>query len=349
MTDSSSSFTRIRRWAAVGAIVATAAFAVACSDDEEPATPASPSSPSTSAPTASPTAATMDGIDYGALSGTVRVDGSSTVYPVGEAVAEEFSKISSARVNVAFSGTGGGFEKFCRGETQFSHASRPIKESEVAACAANGIDDIVELQVAIDALTVMVHPDNDWVLCLNVQQMHDLFRVDGYTNWNQVDPSFPDRPISFFVPGTDSGTFDYFVEAIIDGVADDVGHRGDVTASEDDNILIRGLESDVNSIGYFGFAYFLHAGDRLKAVAIDGGEGCVEPAFEAALDGSYVPLARPLFIYTTETLMEENEAALGFAKFYMDNIQTLVPEVGYVTLPDDLFQSQLAKLEPFLP
>ncbi|MDA0815593.1 MAG: PstS family phosphate ABC transporter substrate-binding protein [Chloroflexi bacterium] len=349
MTETSSPFTRIRRWAVVGTMAAlTSTLLIACTDDEEPA----PAAPATS-PAASPTEAMMEGIDYEALSGTVRIDGSSTVFPIGEAVAEEFSRVSPVRANVAFSGTGGGFEKFCRGETDFSHASRPMKDSEKELCVTNGVvgsaDEIIELQVAIDALTIMANPRNDWVSCLNVEQLHNMFKVDGYTNWNEVDPSFPDAPLTFFVPGTDSGTFDYFVEAIIEGVDEDAGHRGDVTASEDDNILVRGLESDVNSVGYFGFAYFLHAGDALKAIAVDGGDGCVEPAFEAALDGSYSPLSRPLFIYTTETILDENEAALGFAKFYMDNIQTLVPEVGYVTLPEELFQAQLAKLAPFLP
>lgn len=325
---------------------------VACSEDEEPdaaTSTAASTAASGGAAAATATEAMATGIDYGSLSGTVRVDGSSTVFPVGEAVAEEFSKVSDVRSNVAFSGTGGGFEKFCRGETDFSHASRPIKDSEREACAANGRGDIVEVQVAIDALTVMVHPDNDWAACLTVQQLHDIFKVDGFTNWNQVDPSFPDAPIVGYVPGTDSGTFDYFVEAIIDGVADDVGHRGDFTASEDDNILAQGIENDTNAIGYFGFAYFLEAGQALKAVAVDGGDGCVEPSFDSALDGSYQPLARPLFIYTTETILAENPAALGFLNFYVENMQTLVPEVGYITLPENLYQEQVAKVAPFLP
>ena len=309
---------------------------VACSEDEEP-------------DEATAAAAMAEGLDYGSLSGTIRVDGSSTVFPVGEAVAEEFSKVSDVRANVAFSGTGGGFEKFCRGETDFSHASRPIKDSEREACAANGRADIVEVQVAIDALTVMVHPDNDWAACLTVQQAHDIFKADGFSNWNDVDPSFPDAPIVGYVPGTDSGTFDYFVEAIIEGVDKEAGHRGDFTASEDDNILAQGIENDVNAIGYFGFAYFLEAGKALKAVAIDGGDGCVEPSFDAALDGSYQPLARPLFIYTTETILKENQAALGFLNFYVENMQTLVPEVGYITLPENLYQEQVAKVTPFLP
>jgi len=326
-------------------------FAVACSDDGDDDPTTAPTSGATTAPTADGTAteAPMEGLDYGSLSGTVTIDGSSTVFPIAEAVAEEFSLVSDVNPNVGFSGTGGGFEKFCRGETDVSNASRPIKDSEVEACAAAGIDDIVEIQVGIDALTVMVNPANDWATCLNVQQLHDIFRVDGFTNWNEVDPSFPDAEIIGYVPGTDSGTFDYFVEAIIDGVAEDVGHRGDFTASEDDNVLAQGIEGDTNAIGYFGFAYFLEAGQALKAVAVDGGDGCVEPTFDTALDGSYQPLARPLFIYTTETLLTENPAVLGYIQFTIENMQALVPEVGYITLPEDLYQEQVAKVEPFLP
>jgi phosphate transport system substrate-binding protein len=322
------------------------AVLVACGDDGGDATATATSSGG--GPTA--TSATVDtGLDYGSISGSVRIDGSSTVFPISEAVAEEFSKISDVRANVAFSGTGGGFEKFCRGETDVSDASRPIKQSEIDACAAAGITDIVEIQVAIDALTVMVNPSNDWAACLTVDELHNIFKNGGVNNWSEVREGFPDEPITGFVPGTDSGTFDYFVEAIIEGVDKDAAHRGDFTASEDDNILASGIENDANSIGYFGFAYFLEAGDALTAVAVDGGDGCVAPSFEAALDGSYQPLARPLFIYTRESLLEENEAVLGFVAFYLEELQGLVPDVGYVTMPDDLYQAQVAKVTPFLP
>jgi phosphate transport system substrate-binding protein len=289
-------------------------------------------------------------IDYGSLSGEIRIDGSSTVFPISEAVAEEFSKVSDARVNVAFSGTGGGFEKFCRGETEVSDASRPIKDDEVTACADNGIDDIIELQVAIDALTVMVHPSNDFVECLTVQQLHDLF-AGNVSNWSELDPSYPDEDVIFYYPDADSGTFDYFVEAVIEGVDENANHRGDGTNSSDDNILALGIEGDENAIGYFGFAYFLEAGQALKAVQIDNGDGCVEPTFENALDGSYAPLSRPLFIYTRESFLSDhpNSPVLGFTKFYLDNTVTLVPDVGYVTMPDDLLAQQEAKIEAYLP
>lgn len=300
------------------------------------------------AATSEPGGAEAGVLDYESLSGEVRVNGSSTVFPVSEAVAEEFSLASNVRANVGSSGTGGGFEMFCRGEIDISDASRPINDEEVAACAAEGIDDIVEIQVAIDALTVMVHPNNDFVSCLTVEELNEIFKTGGATNWSEVRPDFPDAPIAWYYPGTDSGTFDYFVE-VLEGVDETSTHRGDGTSSEDDNILVQGIQNDENAIGYFGFAYYLEAGQTLKAVEIDGGEGCVAPSFEAALDGSYQPLARPLFIYTRESLLEERPEVLGFVNFYVENMQELVPDVGYVTLPDDLYQEQVAKIEPFLP
>ena len=280
----------------------------------------------------------------------VRVDGSSTVFPISEAVAEEFSKVARrARVNVGFSGTGGGFEKFCRGEIHVSDASRPIKQSEIDRCAGNGITDIVEIQVAIDALTVMVNPANDFAECLAVEQLHDIFKTGGAGKWSDIDPSWPDDAIHFYSPGPDSGTFDYFVEAIIEGVDENATHRGDGTSSEDDNVLAQGIEGDEHAIGYFGFAYFLEAGERLKPVAINNGAGCIEPSYETALDGSYTPLSRPLFIYTREKFLIENPDVLGFVNFYLENAEALVQEVGYVNLPEDLLTEQFAKIEPFLP
>ncbi len=282
------------------------------------------------------------------LTGEVRINGSSTVFPISEAAAEEFSLVSRVRTNVGSSGTGGGLEMFCRGEIDVASASRPIRDGEVATCASRGIEDIVELEIAIDALTVMVHPDNDFVSCLTVQELHDIFRTGGVTNWNEVRPEFPDAPISWYFPGTDSGTFDYFVE-VLQGVEENSTHRGDGTSSEDDNILVQGIQNDVYSIGYFGFAYYLEAGQTLKALEIDGGEGCVAPSSESALDGSYQPLSRPLFIYTREALLEERPEVLGFVTFYLRNAQVLAPEVGYIPLPDERLQEQMAKIARFLP
>ncbi len=265
-------------------------------------------------------------------------------------MAEEFGNAGAGtRVNVGLSGTGGGFEKFCRGETEISDASRPIKDSEVEACAAGGITDVVELQVGIDALTVVVHPDNDFVDCLTVDELRVIFQTDGASSWSEVRADFPDEPIVLYYPGTDSGTFDYFVEAILESAEPELAHRGDGTSSEDDNVLVQGVENDKGSIGYFGFAYYQEAGQDLKAVPIDGGEGCVEPTFDNALSGEYAPLSRPLFIYTREKFLEERPEVLGFVQFYLDNVEAIVPEVGYITLPVSLLDEQFAKIEPFLP
>jgi phosphate transport system substrate-binding protein len=332
------------------ALLAASTFALAAcgNDDSDDAT----DGPATSAP------ADGDRFDYGSLSGEINIDGSSTVYPITAAMAEEFDAVAGdVQVNVAFSGTGGGFEKFCAGEIEVSDASRPIKDNddpgalgEVQKCAANGIDDIVELQVGIDALTVMVNPDNDFVECLTVEQLHGLFKADGYTNWNQVDPSFPDEDISFYYPGTDSGTFDYFVEEIITGVDENATHRGDGTPSEDDNVLATGIEGDTHAIGYFGFAYYQEAGSALKAVSVDNGDGCVEPTFDNALSGDYAPLSRPLFIYTRESFLADPASpVLGFVKYYLESTPAIVPEVGYINIPDDLLAQQVAKIEQFLP
>jgi phosphate transport system substrate-binding protein len=283
--------------------------------------------------------------------GEIDIDGSSTVYPISAAVAEDFDAVAGdVRVNVGFSGTGGGFEGFCAGETHISDASRPIRQSEIDACAENGIDDVLEIEVGLDALTVMVHPDNDFVECLTIEQLHEIFRTDGVSNWNEVDASFPDRSIALYFPGTDSGTFDYFVETVIKDVDEAAFHRGDGTASEDDNVLAQGIGGDGDSIGYFGFAYFQDAGQSLKAVSIDGGEGCVAPSFESALDGSY-PLSRPLYIYTRELFLAEHSVnpVLRFVEFYLDNATVLVAEVGYVSLPADVLQAQKDKIAPFLP
>ena len=244
------------------AIVAFAAAFAACGDDDDDTGDDGDETAAATTPAGEETPADDGEFDYGSLSGEINIDGSSTVYPITAAVAEEFDAVAGdVLVNVAFSGTGGGFELFCNGEIEVSDASRPIKTSgdpvapeELENCAANGIEDVVELQVGIDALTVMVHPENDFVECLTVQQLHDIFKSGGFTNWNQVDPSFPDQDLSLYYPGTDSGTFDYFVETVITKVDETATHRGDGTSSEDDNILATGIEGDEDAIGYFGFA-----------------------------------------------------------------------------------------------
>ena len=336
-----------RRWPTL-LLAGLAAFAlvlVACGDDSADGD----GSADTPAPTTAATTAANDtdtgGDDdrYAGLSGEIRIDGSSTVFPISEAMAEEFGLVSDVRVNVAFSGTGGGFEKFCRGETQISDASRPIKQREIDACADNGITDIVEIQVAIDALTVMVHPDNDFAQCMTVAELNQAFSAGGAKRWNEIRSEWPDTEIVSYYPGADSGTFDYFNEAIIEAV-EGATHRGDGTPSEDDNILALGIGRDRNAIGYFGFAYFLEAGQSLQAVSVDNGDGCVTPSFEAALSGEYAPLSRPLYIYTRASLLRERPELAGFVRFFLDSSDAIVPEVGYVTMPADLLDEQRAKI-----
>ncbi|MGG6294543.1 PstS family phosphate ABC transporter substrate-binding protein [Leptolyngbya sp. AN02str] len=269
------------------------------------------------------------------VSGTILIDGSSTVYPVSEAMAEEFMAANSGvQVTVGTSGTGGGFEKFCSGETDISNASRPIDEEEIASCEAAGIE-YVELPVATDALTVVVNPENDWAECLTIEQLETIWRPESQgtiSNWNQVDPSFPDAPLALYGPGTDSGTFDYFTEVI---GGESGASRGDYTASEDDNVLVQGVTGDTNAIAYFGYAYYVENTDSLKAVSIDDGNGCVEPTQENVLSGNYTPLARPLFIYVSRASLEEKPQVQAFIDFYLDPAnKEFVGETGYVTLTD---------------
>ncbi|MCI0506494.1 MAG: PstS family phosphate ABC transporter substrate-binding protein [Gammaproteobacteria bacterium] len=270
----------------------------------------------------------------------VKVDGSSTVFPITEAMAEEFQKTEKGKtqVTVGISGTGGGFKKFCRGETDISDASRPIKESEVKLCKENGIE-YIELPVALDALTVVINPKNDWVDRLSVEELKKMWEPaaqDKITNWNQIRPGFPDRPLKLFGPGTDSGTYDYFVEAVIEGKST----RGDFTASEDDNVLVQGVASDVNALGFFGLAYYDENQGKLKAAPISwkGGKA-VSPSVENAKNASYQPLSRPIFIYVNKKTADEKAYVRRFVEFYLDNrnSQKLVKEVGYVPLPEKAY------------
>ena len=273
---------------------------------------------------------------------TIQIDGSSTVYPITEAMAEEFQNESGGkyRVTVGISGSGGGFKKFCRGETHISDASRPIKESERAACADAGIE-FIELPVALDALTVMVNPDNDWVDYLTVDELKKIWEpaAQGVVdNWSQVRAGFPDRPLTLYGAGVDSGTYDYFTEAV---VGQEGASRGDFTASEDDNVLVQGIASDPNALGFFGLAYYIENQDKLKAVPIQppGGGDPVAPSGETARDGSYQPLSRPIFIYVSKQAADEIEAVQEFVEFYLDpeNAELLVEEVGFVPLPTEAY------------
>ena len=265
----------------------------------------------------------------------VKVDGSSTVYPITEAVAEEFQKAKKNTVNVTvgISGTGGGFKKFCRGETDISNASRPILKKEIDDCKAAGIE-YIELPIAYDALTVAVNPKNDWIKSLTVEQLKAMWEPAAQgkvTSWKQVNPAWPDRPLKLFGAGADSGTFDYFTEAI-NGKAK--ASRGDYTASEDDNVLVQGVTRDVGGLAFFGYAYYEENQAKLRAVPIVAGDGkpAVAPSVQTVVDGSYQPLARPIFIYVNVKSAEKPEVK-DFVEFYMKNAEALTKEVKYVALP----------------
>ncbi len=276
------------------------------------------------------------------LSGTVTIDGSSTVYPITEAVAEEFQGSNpGVRVSAAFSGTGGGFKLFCVGDTDINDASRPIKkddEGEGKACTTNNIK-WVELQVAIDGLTVVVNADNDFVTCLTKDELVKIYGPDSPQNlkWSDVNPSFPAEPVNRFMPGADSGTFDYFTE-VINGEVDAATQYA--TPSEDDNVLVTGVAGDVNAIAFFGYAYYVENADKVRAVEIDGGDGCVAPTDETINSNTYKPLSRPLFIYPDVEKAKARPELKAFVDYYLDNTQALSSEVGYVALPDDLLQAE---------
>ena len=270
------------------------------------------------------------------LSGTVEVDGSSTVFPITEAVAEEFRKVHPrVPVNVAVSGTGGGFKRFTVGETDLSNASRPIKSSEAEAAAANGIE-YAELRVGTDGLSVVVNPQNDFVECLTVEELKMIWEPGStINNWNQVRSSFPDARIRLYGPDTDSGTFDYFTEEI-NGEAQ--ASRSDYTASADDNVLVQGISGDRSALGYFGYAYYQENADKLRAIAVDDGGGCVAPTPATIEDGSYTPLSRPLFIYVNLASMERPEMR-AFVDFYMEHGAALTAEVGYVAADAAIYEA----------
>jgi phosphate transport system substrate-binding protein len=277
-----------------------------------------------------------------ALSGSVSSDGSSTVAPLTQAVAEEFGSVASeVQVSVDTSGTGGGFERFCAGEIDVSNASRPIDEEERAACAQAGID-FYEFSVALDGLTVVVNPENDWVDCMTIDQLNQLWAPDSeVATWADLNPDWPEEEIALYGPGSDSGTFNYFND-VVNG--DEEASRTDYEPSEDDNVIVQGVSGDQYALGYFGLAYYLENQDSLKALQIDGGNGCVEPSEETVADGSYTPLSRPLFIYVTSASLERPEAQ-EFARFYLANASTLAGDVGYVGLPGDQALEVQTKLE----
>jgi len=266
----------------------------------------------------------------------IKIDGSSTVFPITEAVAEEFQAAKKIKVTVGISGSGGGFKKFCRGETDIQNASRPILKKEMEACKEAGVQ-FIELPVAYDGLTVVVNKNNDFVKSLSVEDLKKMWEPNAQgkvKSWKQINPAYPDVALKLFGAGSDSGTFDYFTEAIV-GKAK--SSRGDFTASEDDNVLVQGVNSDKGGLGYFGFAYFDENKDKLKAVPIVAKKGApaVSPSYETVKDGTYQPLSRPLFIYVNATAAAFRPEVKAFIDFYLSNAPALVKEVKFIPLPDN--------------
>ncbi|NET33091.1 MAG: PstS family phosphate ABC transporter substrate-binding protein, partial [Cyanothece sp. SIO1E1] len=271
-------------------------------------------------------------------SGEVLIDGSSTVFPISEAMAEEFQVANpGVRLTVGVSGSGGGFKKFCAGETDISNASRPIKQSEIDLCAEAGIE-FVEVPIAFDGLSIVVNTDNDWATCLTAEELGAMWEPAAeaaVTSWSQVRKEFPDQPLALYGPSTDSGTYDYFVEATVPDDAE--GTRGDYTASEDDNVIFQGVQADKGGLGFFSFAYYEENKETLKVVPIENSAGeCVEPTGETIEAGTYNPLSRPIFFYV-KTSSLDNPAVLAFVQYQTDAANGgLISEVGYVPLPGEI-------------
>jgi phosphate transport system substrate-binding protein len=283
------------------------------------------------------------GTGSGNLSGRIEVDGSSTVGPFVTAGAEEFQgQNSGVQVTVGISGTGGGFERFCAGETDISDASRPIKEDEeVPVCKKNNIE-YTQIQIANDGIAVVVNKENDWAKCLTVDQLNKIWGPDSKVdNWNQVDSSFPDQKMTLAGPGTDSGTFDFFTAAI-NGEED--ASRTDYQATEDDNVTVQAVEGDKGGLGYFGLSYFEQNQGNLSDVEVDGGNGCVAPTTETVQEGSYMPLSRPLFVYVKNTSLQKPEVK-AFVKFLLDNEQTIAQNALFVPLTDEQLQKSQSDFE----
>jgi phosphate transport system substrate-binding protein len=280
-------------------------------------------------------------------SGSIAIDGSSTVYPITEAVAEEFRKVSPAvKVTIGVSGTGGGFKKFGRSETDISDASRPIKDKEIAICKESNIS-YVELSVAYDGLAVVINPENDWAANITVAELKKIWEPSAQgviMKWSQIREGWPNEEIHLFGPGTASGTYDYFTEAI---VGEGGASRGDFTASEDDNVLVQGVSGDKFGLGFFGLAYFEENKDKLKLVAVDGGKGPVKPSLETVKNGTYFPLSRPLFIYVNSSAVKRAEV-VSFVNFYLENAGKLATEVGYIPMQDEEYKVEKAKFTSFL-
>lgn len=281
------------------------------------------------------------------LSGTINIDGSSTVFPITEAVAEEFRTVQpDVKVTIGVSGTGGGFQKFSRGETNISNASRPIKDKEIAACAENNIT-YLELEVAYDGLAIVVNPGNTWVDSFTVEELKKIWEPAAQgkiMKWNQIRKEWPNEEIHLYGPGVASGTFDYFTEAI---VGKSGSSRGDYTASEDDHVLVQGIEGDKYSLGFFGLAYYEESKDKLTLIGIHNGKEVVKPTRETVSNGTYSPLSRPLFIYVNSTSIKHPEV-IEFVNFYIDKAAELSEDVGYIKLPAELYAKQKENFKAFV-
>lgn len=281
------------------------------------------------------------GADSDQGSSVIAIDGSSTVFPITEAMAEEFQKGSSSKVTIGVSGTGGGFKKFCASETALTGASRPIKPSEVEACEKAGVQ-YVELPVAFDGIAIVVNPKNDWAGEMTVEDLKALWKPEAQgkvTKWSHVRADWPEDEVRLFGPGVDSGTYDYFTKAI---VGKEHASRGDFTSSEDDNVLVNGVANDKSALGFFGYAYYAENKDKLKLVAVndgkaDNGDGFIAPSPKTVGDGTYQPLSRPVFIYVSIKAAEQSGVA-DFVSFYLKNAPKLVSEVGYIPLPDKIYE-----------
>jgi phosphate transport system substrate-binding protein len=312
--------------------VTLAATLASCGGGETPTTPTAATTPAATSTTASKDPAKEPAKAPSNLTGNVTVDGSSTVAPISKAVAEDFAKSNpGVKVPVGTSGTGGGFKKFCAGDTDISNASRPIKEKEAETCKKAGVE-FVELPVAIDGLTVVVNKENTWAKCLTVAELNTIWGPESegkVTTWNQVRPDFPSEPLALFGAGADSGTFDYFTEAVN---KKSKVIRKDYQPSEDDNITVKGVQGGKGAVGFFGVAYFEENAKKLTAIEVDGGSGCVAPTAENINSGKYSPLSRPLFIYVSKKALARPEVK-AFADYYFKDIK-VVKEVGYIPLPE---------------
>jgi len=285
--------------------------------------------------------------DEKVLTGDIKIDGSSTVYPITEAIAEEFREVApEVKVTVGVSGTGGGFKKFARNETAISDASRPIKDKEKVLCEENGIG-YVQLEVAYDGLAVLINPANDWVDFLTVAELRKIWEPSAQgviMKWSQIREGWPEEEIHLFGPGVASGTYDYFTKAIN---GEEGASRGDYTASEDDNVLVQGISTDKYGLGFFGLAYYEENQDKLKLVGVDGGEGVIVPTQLSVADGTYKPLSRPIFIYVNDKAAEREEV-VSFVNFYLELVPEIAQEVGYIALPAEAYAKQKANFQAFI-